>query len=81
LTSGGGVWGDSLDRDPAMVQWDMIEELVTAENARNDYGVVLAGPDHELDEAATKALRETMRTERGDPDPPTIKMTAALAAE
>jgi len=81
LTSGGGGWGDPLDRDPAMVRWDVIEELVSAENARSDYGVVLVGPDHELDEEATRALRTKMRTERGEPDAPTIKMNAALAAE
>jgi N-methylhydantoinase B len=81
LTSGGGGWGDPLERDPAMVRWDVIEELVTLENARNDYGVVLAGSDHELDEGATRALRESMRAERGDPDAPTIKMSADRAAE
>jgi N-methylhydantoinase B len=83
LTSGGGGWGDPLDRDPVMVRWDVIEELVTVENARNDYGVVLVGSDHELDEQATKALREAMRAERGEPDAPTIDIitTAATAAE
>jgi len=80
LTSGGGGWGDPLERDPAKVRWDVVEELITAENARKDYGVVLAGPDHEVDEGATRALREAMRAERGEPDAPTIEIRADMAA-
>ena len=81
LTSGGGGWGDPFERDPEMVRWDVIEELITPENAKKDYGVVLSGADFDLDEETTRKLREEMRAKRGDPDPSTIKMYAQIAAE
>ena len=81
LTSGGGGWGDPLERDPAMVRWDVIEELVSADNARGDYGVVLVGEESEVDEDATQALRAEMRAERGDSITPTIPIRSNLAAE
>ncbi len=80
-TSGGGGWGDPLERDPAMVRWDVIEELVAADTVGDDYGVVLSGEDYQVDEEATRKLRERMRAERGDPDASTIVMRADMAAE
>ncbi len=59
-TGSGGGWGDPLDRDPAMVQWDVIEELVSEKSARENYGVVLKG-DHSIDTAATVAQRAKLR--------------------
>ncbi|MSQ52280.1 MAG: hydantoinase B/oxoprolinase family protein [Betaproteobacteria bacterium] len=59
-TGSGGGWGDPLDRDPAMVQWDVIEEMVSEKSARDNYGVVL-GRDHSIDVAATDALRSKLR--------------------
>ena len=59
-TGSGGGWGDPLDRDPARVQWDVIEELVSEKSARENYGVVL-GKDHSIDAAATVALRAKLR--------------------
>jgi N-methylhydantoinase B len=57
LNSGsGGGWGNALERDPERVRWDVIEELVSLESARKDYGVVLRD-DLTVDEAATQALR------------------------
>ena len=50
-----------LDRDPARVQWDVIEELVSEKSAREHYGVVL-GKDHSIDVAATDALRAKLRS-------------------
>jgi N-methylhydantoinase B len=60
-TGGGGGWGDPLERDADAVRRDVLEELVTAQAAREKYGVVLGG-DLSLDAAATKKLRETMRS-------------------
>ncbi|OGA03119.1 MAG: hypothetical protein A3H35_15960 [Betaproteobacteria bacterium RIFCSPLOWO2_02_FULL_62_17] len=62
-TSGGGGWGDPLDRDPAKVSWDVIEELVSEKFAREQYGVVLKA-DKSSDEPATTALRKKLRSER-----------------
>jgi N-methylhydantoinase B len=63
ITWGGGGWGDPLQRDPALVAKEVVQGLVTTEGARN-YGVVLV--DGLVDEAATSALREKLRGERGE---------------
>ncbi len=64
ITWGGGGWGDPLDRDPALVGKEIVQGLVTAAGARA-YGVV--ADDHGLvDAAATQALRDQMRSSRGD---------------
>ena len=41
-TAGGGGWGDPLERDPAAVADDVLNEKVSAEAARELYGVVVA---------------------------------------
>ncbi len=63
---GGGGWGDPLDRDPQAVLDDVIDEYVSVEAARRDYGVVLTGSLDDLtlaiDEEATTTLRNEMRS-------------------
>jgi N-methylhydantoinase B len=59
VTTGGGGWGDPLDREPEMVQRDVIDGKVSAKAAQGDYGVVL-GDDHKIDVDATSKLRLTM---------------------
>ncbi len=59
-TGGGGGWGDPLERDPQRVRSDVLEELVSAEAAREDYGVVLR-EDLSVDESATDALRQGLK--------------------
>ncbi len=65
---GGGGWGDPLERDPHAVLDDVLDEYVSVEGARRDYGVVLTGSLDDLtlviDADATDALRRTMRTTR-----------------
>ena len=61
-TGTGGGWGRALDRDPAKVQWDVIEGLVSREAARRDYGVVLRDDDS-IDDDATRALRDRLSKE------------------
>jgi N-methylhydantoinase B len=65
---GGGGWGDPLDRDPQSVLDDVLDEYVSVEGARRDYGVVLTGSLDDLtlaiDHHATGQLRE--RTRAGD---------------
>jgi N-methylhydantoinase B len=62
---GGGGWGDPLDRDPAAVLDDVLDEYVSLEGAERDYGVVLTGSLEDLtlavDEAATTARRAERR--------------------
>ncbi|GBD27865.1 Acetophenone carboxylase delta subunit [bacterium HR30] len=62
---GGGGWGDPLERDPQKVLEDVLDEYVSVEGARRDYGVVLRGSledfSLEVDWEATTALRAEMR--------------------
>jgi N-methylhydantoinase B len=43
-TTGGGGWGDPLDRDPHAVLRDVRDGKVSRASAERDYGVVLTGP-------------------------------------
>ena len=61
-TTGGGGWGDPLQRDPALVVRDVVWRKVSPEAALSSYGVVLTGSltDDSLghDAAATASERE-----------------------
>jgi N-methylhydantoinase B len=61
LTAGGGGWGDPLDRDPEAVRWDVLEEYVSLESARDEYGVVLDPDTLAIDGRATEARRAELR--------------------
>ncbi len=65
-TTGGGGWGDPLERDPGLVVRDVLWAKVSRESAARDYGVEVSGPDDEpsLDAAATRELRARLRAER-----------------
>ena len=66
LSSGGGGFGDPLDRDPEKVRHDTREGYVTLEKARDIYGVVIK-TDSELysvDVEATRALRKELKMSR-----------------
>lgn len=56
-TGGGGGWGNPYERDAELVRRDVERGLLTAEQARDLYGVVVRGRPPEIDEAATSALR------------------------
>lgn len=67
-TTGGGGWGDPLEREPDLVGLDVLEGKVSERAAREDYGVVARVVDDatfEIDTAATSALREQLRAARG----------------
>jgi N-methylhydantoinase B len=57
----GGGWGDPLKRDPKAVLNDVLNEYVSIERARTDYGVVIDAQRLQLDEAATVELRARAR--------------------
>ncbi len=59
----GGGYGDSLQRNPALVLADVLDDFATVESARVDYGVIVRTDLQEVDEAATKELREQLQTE------------------
>lgn len=55
--SGGGGYGDPKHRPVDKVLDDVVNGLVSADKAREDYGVVIDPESLKLDEKATKALR------------------------
>ena len=63
MASGGG-YGDPLDRDPEAVQRDVVNGIVSAEAAREIYGVALDHPEMRVDAAATEELRARIREQR-----------------
>ena len=65
-TAGGGGWGDPLERDSEKVRVDVVRELVSARKAASDYGVVCDPETSEVDEDATRALRQRMKESRGE---------------
>jgi N-methylhydantoinase B len=79
--AGGGGWGDPLERDPALVLRDVLNDFVSERAAREDYGVVLAGEPLAVDNTATHALRHTMRAARQWDETPVYSWGNRLAAE
>ncbi len=59
--AGGGGYGNPLEREPEMVESDVIEGYVSLEKAREDYGVVIHPKTRRLDEEATRKLRDTLK--------------------
>jgi N-methylhydantoinase B/oxoprolinase/acetone carboxylase alpha subunit len=61
----GGGYGDPLDRPPAMVREDVLDDFATIDLARDAYGVIFVDErDLEIDEAATTARRDDIRAGR-----------------
>jgi N-methylhydantoinase B len=65
-TTGGGGWGDPLDREPELVALDVAQGKVSIASAREEYGIVLR-PDGRPDLAATGSARERLRASRAGP--------------
>jgi N-methylhydantoinase B len=68
-SSGGGGYGDPLERDPGAVLEDIKDEYVSIERAKKDYGVVIDAIDEEaceyaIDQAATSKEREFILAHR-----------------
>jgi N-methylhydantoinase B len=65
-TTGGGGWGDPLERPCDEVERDLRWGKVSFEGARRDYGVVASGTKDEpvVDVEASDRLRERLRSER-----------------
>ncbi|HEX6338784.1 MAG TPA: hydantoinase B/oxoprolinase family protein [Jiangellaceae bacterium] len=70
-TTGGGGWGDPLDRPVDEVLRDLRWGKVSVAGARADYGVVVTGDadDPVLDGPATAALRDELRSARTGGEP------------
>lgn len=69
-TPGGGGWGDPLERDLEAVRLDVARSLVSIENARRQYGVVIQQKKvgrttiFEIDTQQSLSLRQKMRESR-----------------
>jgi len=61
LTGGGGGWGNPFEREPQRVLDDVINDYVSLESARNDYGVVIKREreNYVIDNEATVELRRS----------------------
>jgi N-methylhydantoinase B len=65
-SGGGGAWGSPLERDPRKVLDDLVNELLSVEAARRDYGVVIDPDRRVVLEDETNALREELRRGEGE---------------
>ena len=63
MSSGGG-YGDPLEREPERVLNDVEAGIVSREEAKEIYGVVIEGNDLVVDLVATDKLRASLRQER-----------------
>ena len=76
VTTGGGGWGDPLEREPELVMRDVVDGKVSAAAAHADYGVVLVKmprpEEFEVDTARTARLRKSLRAQRSDTPLPMI---------
>ncbi len=70
-TTGGGGWGDPLERPYDEVERDLRWGKVSFEGARAAYGVVASGTkdDPVIDTDASDALRASLRSDRGEEAP------------
>jgi len=64
--TGGGGYGNPIDRDPAMVLEDYIEDYVSLETARDVYGVVIDTAACKVNLAATAELRAILKSKNID---------------
>jgi len=61
----GGGFGNPYERDPALVQKNVRDELVSVERAKKSYGVIINAATLEIDSEATKGLRTASRQPTG----------------
>jgi N-methylhydantoinase B len=59
---GAGGYGDPLEREPALVLEDVLDDYVSVDAAREEYGVVIVGD--RVDEAATRQWRRALAAGR-----------------
>ena len=59
---GAGGFGDPLARAPEAVAWDVRNDRVSLESAREKYGVLLDPVNFEVDEPTTRAQRQRLRS-------------------
>ena len=78
VSSGGGGFGDPLERPAEQVCEHVRDEIISFDTARDVYGVVLDPETFQLDAKGTEKLRAKSAVDRGEV--PLIQPTAADAA-
>ena len=63
---GGGGYGNPFDRDVRLVEEDLLDQHISSESARRDYGVVWDEKTRTVDLRATEELRAKLRDKRRD---------------
>lgn len=58
--AGGGGYGNPFERDPEMVERDVVEGYVSMESAKEDYGVVIIPETMKADIEQTMKLRKSL---------------------
>ncbi|MBM3597515.1 MAG: hydantoinase B/oxoprolinase family protein [Alphaproteobacteria bacterium] len=66
VTAGGGGYGDPRIREPDLVLADVLDGKVSAQAARERYGVVLVRDGTKVDTSATRALRANLGSTKQD---------------
>jgi N-methylhydantoinase B len=64
VSTGGGGFGDPLEREPAQVGLDVADGFVSPDAALSDYGVVVDARTSRVDERATEKTRADRRARR-----------------
>jgi N-methylhydantoinase B len=60
-TPGGGGYGNPLEREPEMVERDVMEGYISLEKAKEDYGVVINPETTKVDGEKTRKLRDILK--------------------
>ena len=68
-TTGGGGWGDPLERDVESVLRDVRDGRVSLAAAYEDYGVVFTGEAEAIDSVASESRRAALAAARSEPLP------------
>ena len=64
-SGGGGGYGDAFERDPNLVERDVLNGYVSHESAKRDYGVWIDRGSEKTDPAKTTSLRRRLRALHG----------------
>ena len=60
-TSGGGGWGNPLERDLKKIEWDVLNGYVSLETAKDKYGCIINPMNNKINYERTKILREKLK--------------------
>ena len=66
VSSGGGGFGDPLERDPTLVVEHVRDGIISEDTAKNIYGVIFNEKTFTLDSAATEKNREALKKKQGE---------------